>query len=49
MSLISLSRIFEITWKAKIGSMLEEQPAMREMVPVGAMVSTEALRIFCPW
>jgi|GEM_PF-6448787 len=48
MSTISLSRILEITWKAKIGSMLEEQPAMREIVPVGAMVSTAALRIVWP-
>ena len=48
MSLSSQSRIFETTSKAKTGSIDEEQPAMREIVPVGAMVRTVALRIWPP-
>ena len=34
--------------KAKTGSMDEEQPAMRAMVPVGAMVRTVAFRRSVP-
>ena len=47
-SLSSPSRIFEVNSKAKTGSIDEEQPAMREIVPVGAMVRTVAFRIFLP-
>ena len=47
-SLSSESMIFEMTSKAKTGSIDEEQPAMREIVPVGAMVKTVALRILPP-
>ncbi len=36
--------IFEANSKAKTGSIEEEQPAMREIVPVGAMVRTVAFR-----
>ena len=45
MSLISRSMIREVTSKEKTGSMLEEQPAIREMVPVGATVKTVAVDI----
>ena len=47
-SLISESMMWEVNSKAKTGSMLEEQPAIREIVPVGAMVKTVAFRIFLP-
>ena len=40
----SPSRILRVKQSAKSGSTPEEQPAMMESVPVGAMVVTVALR-----
>ena len=42
------SRMLETSSKAKTGSMEELVPAILEMVPVGAMVSTVAFLLFSP-